>query len=333
MRWSSISLCFPVVLSITGVYFAQTATPAPTPLAVSPSPERLAHLGDLIDVDVIGSFEYDWRGTLTPEGFLDGLDTLDEPIRALCRTENEIAADIVAGYAKTLRDPKVAVRILDTSNRAVAFLDGAVKFPQKFQIKRPVRLNEIVIRAGGITENASGEINIFRPRNLSCGASVEPRKEMIVNASQKAPSQTISVKISDLIRGIPEANPAILSGDIVTIVEASPIYIMGGVNAPRQISARTRTTLSRAIAMGGGVAKNGLDDAITVYRRKDGRTEIMQFNLRNIVAGSENDPVLVPYDIVEVGRKGFRKRQFPPVIDTGGFQSSRMINLPLRIID
>ena len=29
----------------------------------------LIHFGDVIDVDVVGSLEFDWRGGLTPEGF------------------------------------------------------------------------------------------------------------------------------------------------------------------------------------------------------------------------------------------------------------------------
>ena len=42
---------------------------------VSPTPElagseaNLIHLGDVIDIDVEGNLEFDWRGPLTPEGF------------------------------------------------------------------------------------------------------------------------------------------------------------------------------------------------------------------------------------------------------------------------
>ncbi|HKX84258.1 MAG TPA: hypothetical protein VJL58_08565, partial [Pyrinomonadaceae bacterium] len=54
----------------------------------------LVHFGDLIDVDVVGSFEFDWRGTLNPEGFLDGLEHVDKPVYALCRSESDIARSI-----------------------------------------------------------------------------------------------------------------------------------------------------------------------------------------------------------------------------------------------
>ena len=54
----------------------------------------LVHYGDLIEVDVVGSYDYDWRGSVTPEGFLDGLDTLENQIYALCRSEDDLAATI-----------------------------------------------------------------------------------------------------------------------------------------------------------------------------------------------------------------------------------------------
>ncbi len=334
ISWRSISTVFALLAT-----FGVPARPQIPVIGEIPAPRSvqnrvdLVHLGDLVDVDVIGSFEYDWRGTLNPEGFLDGLDKLEEPIYALCRSEDQLAADITRAYSKMLRDPKIVVRVLDRSNRAIVFLDGAVRFPQRFQIKRAVKLNEVLIIAGGITENASGEIRIFRPKNLSCEAE-EPTPDVgIVKTSQMAVQQIRTVKISDLLRGETDANPSILSGDIITIVEASPIYIMGGVNTARQLSAKTKTTLSRAVAMAGGVAKNGLSDSVTIYRRDAQGSSILHANLDKIESGEEDDPPLMAYDIVDVGRKGAGKRQFAPIIETGGFQTARMANLPLRIID
>jgi hypothetical protein len=76
---------------------------------------QLVHFGDLIEVDVVGSYEYDWRGSLTPEGFLDGLDYLENQIYGLCVSERDLSNAIQKEFAKTLRDPNVVVRILDRS--------------------------------------------------------------------------------------------------------------------------------------------------------------------------------------------------------------------------
>ena len=82
--------------------FSQTAETENTPVTIDPEKD-LVHPGDTIDVDVVGSVEYDWRGTLNPEGFLNGLNFVEEPIFAQCKTETEISDAVARGYAKLLR--------------------------------------------------------------------------------------------------------------------------------------------------------------------------------------------------------------------------------------
>ena len=247
---------------------------------------NLVHFGDLLEVDVIGSYEYDWRGSLTPDGYLDGLDTIENQIYGLCQSEDALSAAVQKELAKTLRDPKVAVRILDRSNRAVAYLSGAVRSPKRFQIKRNVRLNELLVLSGGITDRSSGEISIFRPANLNCTESRRSTEGQFVKASQPGGAQTFNIKISDILRGDPAANPEILSGDIVTVSEAMPVYVIGGVNVPQQISLRNQLTLSRAIATAGGLAKEG-NSAITIFRREDRETRLIKADLEKIAAGQD----------------------------------------------
>ncbi len=308
--------------------------PWPSTLAQTEIPTQagLVHFGDLIEVDVVGSFEHDWRGSLTPEGFLDGLESLENQVYALCRSEQDLSIVIQAELSKTLRDPRVAVRILDRSNRAVAFLNGAVRVPQRFQIKRPIYLNELLTLSGGITDRSSGQVSLFRPANLSC---TEPRRSgenEFVKASQPVGAERSIIKISDILRGDPTANPRIFSGDIVTVVEALPVYIIGGVNIPQQIPLRNELTVSRAIAMAGGLAKEA-NSTITVFRRDGGVTSLITADLQKIVAGEANDPVLQPFDIVDVPQKGKPARTRPPVIDGSGSKNTPLAILPLRVID
>jgi polysaccharide biosynthesis/export protein len=292
---------------------------------------NLVHFGDLIEVDVVGSYEYDWRGTLTPEGFLDGLDFLDKQIYGLCSTESELAQAIRKEYSKTLRDPTVVVRIIDRSNRALAFLSGAVRSPHRFQIKRPVHLSELLVLSGGITDRSSGEIAIFRPANLSCTEVPKNAEGEFVKASKPGGAERINVKISEILRGDPSANPRILSGDIITVSEALPVYVIGGVNAPQQIALRNQPTVSRAISMAGGIAKEGSEN-VTIFRREGRETKIIHSDLAKIAAGETEDLVLKAYDIVDVPQKGKPARLRPPVIDPA-VPRPALPSLPLRIID
>jgi protein involved in polysaccharide export with SLBB domain len=328
---------------------AQTPIPTPETIAANTSPEtlrseaNLIHLGDLIDVDVIGSVEYDWRGTPNPEGFLDGIDFIENPIFALCRSEDEIATEVAKAYGKILRDPKVVVRILDRSNRPLSFLYGAVKTPQRFQIKRPIFLNEMLVLSGGLTEKASGEIQIFRPKSLSCiqrfnkesnnNAGDGEVREKFVTASQDNGSSYLNIRISDLLKGKKEANPQIFSGDVVTVLEAESIYVIGGVTNPKQISARSQITLSRAVSSAGGVTKKADSKAVIIYRREAGETKIIEADLEKIKKGEADDPVLRAFDIVEVTQSGREKSKFTPVLKIAESGERKMLNLPLRIID
>lgn len=292
----------------------------------------LVHFGDLIEVDVIGSYEYDWRGSLTPEGFLDGLDSVENQIYALCQTEVDVSNAVQRELAKTLRDPKVSVRILDRSNRAVTFLSGAVRSPKRFQIKRRVNLNELLVLSGGITDRSSGEISIFRPANLNCTETRRSTEGEFVKASQPGGAATFNIKIADILRGDPEANPQILSGDIVTVSEALPIYIIGGVNAPQQIPMRNQLTLSRAITISGGLAKEG-NSKITIFRREGRETKLIPADIEKITAGQAEDLVLKAFDIVDVPQKGKPARTRPPVIDKGVPLTLTLGSLPLRVVD
>lgn len=340
-------LCALLICPPMSAQVIPTVTPEPT---ITPSlqsdskniqqnlpPDDLIHPGDLIDVDILGSSEYDWRGTIGNDGFLDGLEFIDEPVYGLCRSEADVAKDIVKAYSKTLRNPEVVVKILDRSHRPQAFLVGAIRNAQRFQIMRQVHLNELLILSGGITEKTSGEIQVIRSKNSSCAAIVEtqPGSSAVgfVNINDKDGTAILNFKIADLLRGKKEANPLIMVGDIITVLEADPIYIIGGVSNPRQISVRQRMTVTRAIASAGGLTKDADVRNITIYRR-DGR------NVRTVLVDYEKakvepaaDPILQAYDIVEVGHKGRARSKLPPVIRVAEDIERRSAELPLRIID
>lgn len=292
-----------------------------SPPSPTPTPE-LVHYGDLIDLDVEGGFEFDWRGRLSPEGFLDGLNTYGDPVYGLCRSETDIAADVVKAYKRLLRDPVVTVRVIDRSNRAVATVDGAVKLPQRFQLRRSARLLELIVLAGGITDDAGGEIQLFRPPNLSCDRAQSP-------AGNAAAVEVIT--IADLLSGKASANPVVHSGDLITVRGTMPIYVIGGVNNPRNIGARTVMTITRAIAAAGGLAKEADTGNVVIFRRDGGETRTIDVELEKINAGTATDIELRPLDIVEIGQKGRGKRTYPPVLT--GSPNKAPITLPLRVVE
>jgi len=346
-RLYCLSYIFLCIVVGRGLISAQTSTPEIVSEnqvnRTAVSEESLIHPGDLIDVDIIGSLEYDWRGGLNPEGFLGGIGYGESPIYALCRNEEAVAVDVAKAFSKILREPKVVVRILDRSNRPPSVLYGAVKTPQRFRMNRPVFLNELIISSGGFTEKVSGEIQIFRPKNLNClneaaaknnlNNDNQEKSEKYVAAAQDDSSQYISVKISDLITGKKEANPQILSGDVITVLEAESVYIIGGVVNPKQISFRSQITLSRAVASAGGLSKDAVAQKITIFRRENKSTKIIEADLDKAKTDPAEDVVLQASDIIEVAQKGRGKRKYPPLVRTIESVGKNTADLPLRIID
>lgn len=296
-------------------------TPSQTPNVNSAD---LIHFGDLIDVDFIGGFEHDWRGRLTPDGRLEGFLTMNNDISVLCRSEADVAADIAKIYSRTLRDPKVEVKIIDRSGRALVRMDGAVRTPTRFRLQRTVRLRELIVTAGGLTDEASGEITIFRPANLSCAS---------VNVERDNALQMINITISDLLAGKETADPVILSGDLITVTKAVPIYVIGAVSNPRPIYARPGMTLTRAIATAGGLAKGAVAQKISIFRRENADSKVITADLEKIRTGANEDVELQAFDIIDVAYKGVATRKYPPAILAGSGRDQSGRELPLRIIE
>ncbi|HRH42360.1 MAG TPA: SLBB domain-containing protein [Pyrinomonadaceae bacterium] len=266
---------------------------------------------------------------------MDGVDFIDEPIFALCRNGEEVAKDLVKGFSKMLRNPQVEVRILDRSGRPISYLYGAVKTPKRFKLSREIKLNELIILSGGITEKASGEIQILRSSFLDCNErkTAQTEENQNIKVKQEVGTKTLNIKISDLIQGKLESNPTILSGDIVTVLEANPIYVIGGVANPRQINSASKMTFTRAIASAGGFSKDADTKNIQIFRKENNEIKIIDVDLGKIESKEIDDILLEKFDIIDVGQRGREKRKIPPFVKNGDRPETRILQIPLRIIE
>lgn len=278
----------------------------------------LIHIGDRIEIDVVGSLDFDWRGVVGTDGYLEDFDKIADPVYARCLKTDDLASKIEIALSRILREPKVIIRILDRGGRPPALIVGAVKQPQRLILKRSANLREIIVVSGGITDKASGKIVVFRPPGLGCGDAADMPK-------------TQTIDITELIAGKQEANPEILPGDIVTVVSANPVYVIGGVAAPGIVLFRSEMTLSRAIASAGGLTKDAKNSSATIYRREEGKQTIIEADLRPILDKKQQDLPLKPYDIIEIGEKGGPKKR---ILDYGlPFTDVPASSLPVRVID
>jgi len=180
---------------------------------------------------------------------------------------------------------------------------GAVRQATRVEMKRKVRLNELMAVSGGFTERAAGTIQILHTEPLMCPEAGEEAEATPIDGT-RIPLQII--RIADLRAGKSEANPVIRPGDYVLVTEAEPVYITGAVMAPGGLYLRDGLTLSRALAMVGGARKEAKLSDVVIYRQVPGSTkqDTIHIDVAAIKKNQKEDFILQPYDTIEVPEAG-----------------------------
>jgi polysaccharide export outer membrane protein len=221
--------------------------------------------------------------------------------------------------ARFYKNLQVDVFIKEYHSNQVAII-GAVNDQSRFELQRRIRLLELLTYAKGPAPKAGQTINVVH--------STAPTLCKATNDDETA--AFTSYKLSDTLQGDPKANPYLEPGDIVTIPEADQVYVVGNVFLPMTIPLRESITLSRAIAMAGGIKQDTKKDKVRIVRQDPGtnaKKEII-VDLTAIEKRSAEDIQLLPNDIVDVpastGRSILRG------LIGGGTQS--LTQLPIRVV-
>ncbi|HEX6043698.1 MAG TPA: polysaccharide biosynthesis/export family protein [Pyrinomonadaceae bacterium] len=286
----------------------QPAAGQSSALDIQGSKSYLLGPGDVLDVRVFGQPELSSNVQVDSDGNLSSLPFLEKPILAKCRTDKDIQKDIALAYAKFINNPQVSVRISERNSRQPATVFGAVRQATRVEMKRKVRLNELMAVSGGFTERASGTIQILHTEPLMCPEPGEEADAAPIDGT-KIPLQI--VKISELRAGKIEANPVIRPGDYVLVTEAEPVYITGSVMAPGGIFLRDQLMLSRALAMVGGARKEAKLSDVRIYRQVPGSSnqEVITVDVSAIKKNQKPDVLLQAYDVIEVPEAGMFSSQ------------------------
>ncbi len=303
-------ILFAALVSFGAVVVSLAQEPNPAPGSSSSSVDNqgirnyLLGPGDVLDVRVFGQADLNSVAEIDTDGNISSLPFLEAPIRAQCRTDREVQQDIAKAYAKYIRNPQVSVRISDRKSRPPATISGAVKAPMQVTMLRKVRLHELLTKAGGWTDRASGTIQILHTEAEMC-----PDRSEVFQKTALSSTGNFGItvfRLNDLKTGKEEADPYIRPGDIVIVTEAEPVYVMGAVMGGRELPLRDQLTLGRAIAMAGGPQKLANTNEVHIYRQKDGVAgqEDLKYNYDAIKKGKAPDVLLKPYDIIDVRQSG-----------------------------
>jgi polysaccharide export outer membrane protein len=294
-------------MALAGLVQGQDPQQSPAPQGSSVDNQGIRNYllgpGDVLDVRVFGQPDLNALAEVDGDGNVSSLPFLETPIVAKCRTEKEVQKDIAAAYGKYIKNPQVSVRLTERKSRQPATVFGAVRQPTRVQMQRKVRLNELMAASGGFTERAAGTIQILHTEPVMCPEPGEEASSQPIDGT-KIPLEI--VKIAELRAGKVEANPVIRPGDYILVTEAEPVYITGSVYSPQGIFIREELTLSRALAMVGGVKKEAKTSDVRIYRQKPGSSdqETIRVDLNAIKKNQKPDVLLQAYDVIEVPEAG-----------------------------
>ncbi len=286
------------VILFVAAAFAQTPPAASQGYLIGP--------GDVISIKALGEPSFDVEALTVDE---DGNVTIpysDVPLAAVCKTERGLQADVIQAWSKYLKSPQISLRVTQRNSRPPVSVYGEVRGQaQQFNLTRRVHLLELISYAGGIdTEKSNGLIQVFRTRPPMCGESdLADGWSLGANTGLNAPSKIFNY--SSLSQGDAASNPEIISGDIIVVAKASPVYVIGEVIKPGEMNIpEGGLYLTQAIAMASGQTREAKLKSIKILRRKSGaaKPDEIVANLEHIKKGTDSDILLEPFDIVEVGK-------------------------------
>jgi len=254
--------------------------------------------GDVLEVRVLRAPELSRDAVRVDQRGMIRMPMWSSDVPAACLTEGELAANIAKLYLKYKRDPHVDVFIKEFQSQPVS-VTGAVRAASNFKLQRQVRLLELLSLAGGPTDNAGQTVQVVHASGPSlCEKTNGPAVTDDVGL--------VSYKLSDTLRGIPEANPYVRPGDVVQVLAADQVYIVGNVLRPMAIPLTEPLTVSRAIAIAGGTAPSTKRDKVRIVRQTPGGTgkQEIYVNLAAIDKRQAEDVALLANDIVDVPISG-----------------------------
>src|SRR5438477_5181444 len=254
--------------------------------------------GDVLDIRILNRPNLSREAVRVEGSGMIRMPLIDTEIQAACKTEGELAKDITSRYTKFYRNPQVDVFIKEYHSKQVAII-GAVNEQSRFELQRRIRLLDLLTYAKGPSPKAGQTINIVHsPPSLVC-----QKREAETSDAATAFS---SYKLSDTLQGDPRANPFIEPGDIITLPEANQIYVVGNVFTPVTIALKEPITLSRAVAMAGGVKQDSKKDKVRIVRQEAGTStsKEMVVDLTAIEKKRAEDIALLPNDIIDVPSSG-----------------------------
>lgn len=206
--------------------------------------------------------------------------------------------------------PTVELSVEQQSERTI-LVSGAVEKPGPITVRgESVTLADVLVRAGGLTNMASGEISVTGASGDNAETLSLPNAIRPVGSTSEAGFKAITVSL--------ETTPpaqfgeiSIPNGSVVHVEESPPrpIKVVGVIrNQAVEVPSGENVRLLDALTLAGGQTySNWISDRVTVIRRVPGRNETVRIgaSIRRAKGDDAENMLLAPYDIVSVEENVF----------------------------
>jgi polysaccharide biosynthesis/export protein len=221
--------------------------------------------------------------------------------------------------------PEITVSVKEQHGQPIT-VTGAVRTPMVIQAVREMTLLEVLARAGGIAENAAGQILVTRTRpddfegagtlageTETTAPAAEADTDPATVADPEPPAATESlttrVGLSDLLdSGDSKYNLILRGGDVVSVPRAGVVYAVGAVRSPGGFvmsNDRQQLTVLKVLALSGGLTPTAKGKNAVIIRQSAEPDEPV--NLGRILAFKDEDPLLLQSDILFVPDSGTKQ--------------------------
>ncbi|MCL7488978.1 MAG: polysaccharide export protein [Desulfobulbaceae bacterium] len=226
--------------------------------------------GDLITITVFESDELNTETRISSRG------DLAMPLLGRVHIEGLTASEAEKKIEQALTEnfmhtAHVSLFVKERMNQQITLV-GAVKQPGTFETQSRKRILEVLAFAGGLSQTAADTAYVTR-KNKDNGTN-----------------QVYLVDLDALLtEGRVDMNMLIQGGDVIFIPESDMIQVDGAVRRPGSFKIDGEMTVDSAIASAGGLANYADEDDIKLIRKtREGKREIVQVSLDDIIAMKQN---------------------------------------------
>ena len=225
--------------------------------------------GDLLKIVVFDHDEFSVDARVSQTGNITFPLVGQVPVAGLSARDAELllARDLIDGGF--VKQPQVSVLVSEYQSQKVSVMGQVTKAGQ-YSLEASKRVIDVLAMAGGVlNDTAADDATLVR-----------------------ADGNRIEIDLQKLFDGDPQMNLDIRDGDTVFVRRAPQFYIYGQVQHPGEYRLTRSTTISQAIAIGGGLTLRGTQRR-AIVKRVDAQGKEHKFSVRDEDVLQPNDVLLV----------------------------------------